>query len=69
MPYEYSLEAPRQCAFNEYQQLVRNAQKGPLCNFRTTQAQISLRIRAGLSGHLMPAYRSCRYYYLFVCHY
>ena len=34
-----------------------NARKGPLCNLRTTQAQISLRISTGWSGPSLSAYR------------
>ena len=36
---------------------MRNARKWPLCNLRTTQAQISLRISAGWSGSSLSAYR------------
>ena len=40
---------------------MRNARKGPLCNKRTPQAQICLRISVGWSGHLLSAQRINRY--------
>ena len=40
---------------------MRNARKGSLCDLRTTQAQISLRISAGWSGPSLSVFRINRY--------
>ena len=46
-------------------QMMCNGRKGLLSNLRTTQAQISLRICAGLSGPSLSAYRSNGYSSIF----
>ena len=43
--------------WQRYFNIMRSARKWPLCNLRTTQAQISLRISAGWSGPSSSAYR------------
>ena len=51
----------RICFHWKSNEMMRNVPKGPLCKLRTTQALISLRIRAGWSWPSLSAYRISGY--------